>query len=45
MKGNLIGSNIGLMASCALELLTLNLINTNYKNIINEVDDFFFLIL
>ena len=40
-EGNLIGSNIGLMASCALELLTLNLINTNYKNIKNEIDAFF----
>ena len=28
-EGNLLGSNIGLMASCALELITLNIFNTN----------------
>ena len=40
-EGNLIGSNIGLMASCALELLTINIFNTHYKNINNEIDAFF----
>ena len=41
-EGNLIGSNIGLMASCALELLTINIFNTHYKNINNEIDAFFY---
>jgi len=41
-EGNLLGSNIGLMASCALELITLNIFNTNYTNIKNEIDVFFY---
>ena len=41
-EGNLIGSNVGLMASCAVELITLNIFNINYKNIKNEVDAFFY---
>jgi predicted nucleotidyltransferase len=41
-EGNLIGSNVGLMASCALELIILNIFNTNYQNIKTELDAFFY---
>ena len=41
-EGNLIGSNVGLMASCALELIILNIFNINYKNIKTELDAFFY---
>ena len=40
-ESNLIGSNIGLMASCALELLILNIFNIYYENIQDEIDAFF----
>ena len=41
-EGNLIGSNIGLMASCVLEIIILNIFNTNYQNIKKELDSFFY---
>ena len=41
-EGNLMGSNIGLMASCALELLVIFMFNLYYKDIKNEVDGFFY---
>ena len=41
-EGNLMGSNIGLMASCALEVLVIYMFNLYYKNIKNEVDGFFY---
>ena len=41
-EGNLIGSNVGLMASCALELIILIIFNINYKNIKTELDAFFY---
>jgi len=40
-EGNFIGSNIGLMASCALELLVLYIFNIYYENIQDEIDAFF----
>ena len=40
-EGNFIGSNIGLMASCALELLMLYIFNIYYENIQDEIDAFF----
>jgi len=41
-EGNLMGSNIGLMASCALEILIIYMFNLYYKDIKNEVDGFFY---
>ena len=41
-EGNLMGSNIGLMASCALEILVIFMFNLYYKDIKNEVDGFFY---
>ena len=43
-EANLIGSNVGLMASCALELIILNIFNTNYQNIKTELDVFFLIL-
>ena len=40
-EGNLMGSNIGLMASSALELLILYMFNFHDKEIHNEIDGFF----
>ena len=40
-EANLIGSNIGLMASCALELLILNIFNIYNENIQDEIEAFF----
>ena len=39
-EGNLMGSNIGLMASYALEILVIYLFNLHYDNIYNEFDGF-----
>ena len=41
-EGNLMGSNIGLMASCALEILIIYMFNLYYKDIKSEVDGFFY---
>ena len=41
-EGNLMGSNIGLMASCALEIIIIYMFNLYYKDIRNEVDGFFY---
>ena len=41
-EGNLIGSNIGLMASYALEILILYMFNIYHKEIENEIDGFFY---
>ena len=41
-EGNLMGSNIGLMASCALEILVTFMFNLYYKDIKNEIDGFFY---
>ena len=39
-EGNLMGSNIGLMASYALEILVIYIFNIYYNNIYNEFDGF-----
>ena len=39
-EGNLMGSNIGLMASYALEILVIYVFNLHYDNIYNELDGF-----
>ena len=39
-EGNLMGSNIGLMASYALEILVIYVFNVHYDNIYNEFDGF-----
>ena len=39
-EGNLMGSNIGLMASYALEILVIYVFNLHYDNIYNEFDGF-----
>ena len=39
-EGNLMGSNIGLMASYALEILVIYVFNLHYNNINNEFDGF-----
>ena len=39
-EGNLMGSNIGLMASYALEILVMYVFNLHYENINNEFDGF-----
>ena len=41
-EGNLMGSNIGLMASYALESLITHMFNLNYQNINNEIEGFFY---
>ena len=41
-EGNLMGSNIGLMASYALEVLIIFMFNLYYKDINNEIDGFFY---
>ena len=41
-EGNLMGSNIGLMASCALEISVIFMFNLYYKNIKDEVEGFFY---
>jgi len=41
-EGNLMGSNIGLMASYALEVLIIYMINLYHKDINNEIDGFFY---
>ena len=41
-EGNLMGSNIGLMASYALEVLIIYMINLYHKEINNEIDGFFY---
>lgn len=41
-EGNLMGSNIGLMASYALESLIIYMFNLYYKDINNEIDGFFY---
>ena len=39
-EGNLMGSNIGLMASYTLEILVIYVFNMHYENIYNEFDGF-----
>lgn len=39
-EGNLMGSNIGLMASYALEILVIYIFNIYYNSIYNEFDGF-----
>ena len=41
-EGNLMGSNIGLMASYALESLIIHMFNLYYKDINNEIEGFFY---
>ena len=41
-EGNLMGSNIGLMASYALESLIIHMFNLYFKDINNEIEGFFY---